>query len=145
MSEEETKNEECEIEEIPFHDSNSPSNIPRKISIHQLVEAGRVQNIPALLQRTPALINSHNKEGYTPLHTACLKGLTDCAQILLEIGSTQSPKIDIEGRDKTGWTPLHCASLNGHKECVAMLIENKADVNAVTTNGSTALHYAASW
>lgn len=141
---EEEKNEECEIVEVALADSGS-SSVPRKISIHQLVDAERIQSIPALLQRTPALINSRNKEGYTPLHTACLKGQTDCIRILLEIGESQSPKIDIESRDKTGWTPLHCAALNGHLECVTMLIEKKADVNAVTTNGSTALHYAAAW
>ena len=122
----------------------SPS-ISRKISIHQLVEADRAQNIPAVLQRTPALINSHNKEGYTPLHTACLKGLEECVQVLLQVGMNQSPKIEINAKDSTGWSPLHCASLNGHLACVELLIQNNADVNAVTNNGSTALHYAASW
>ena len=40
---------------------------------------------------------------------------------------------------------LHCASLNGHTECVKILLAHGADVNSITSNGNTALHYAASW
>ena len=134
-------------EELPedIAESQLSPSIPRRISIHQLVEAERPKNIAPLLQKTPALINSHNKEGYTPLHTACLKGLVECVETLLEIGEAQTPKIQIDAKDSTGWTPLHCASLNGHTECVKILLAHGADVNSITSNGNTALHYAASW
>ncbi|KAJ8667125.1 hypothetical protein QAD02_008787 [Eretmocerus hayati] len=44
--------------------------------------------------------------------------------------------------DESGKTVLHCASWKGFLKIVKILIEFNANVNAQTTNGFTALHYA---
>ena len=123
---------------------DSPS-VVRRLSIHQVVDGSCEEDVIAVLKKKPALINSKNKEGYTPLHTACLKGNFECAELLITLGDKQKPRIDLDAKDPTGWTPIHCASLNGHADCVRLLLEKGADARATTSNGSTALHYAASW
>jgi ankyrin repeat protein len=40
-------------------------------------------------------------------------------------------------KDAYGWTPLHYAAFKGHKEVAALLLDNKAEVNAKCTNGSS--------
>lgn len=47
-------------------------------------------------------------------------------------------------RDNFDYTALHYAARNGNEDiCHLLLEEGKADVNAVTKGGSTALHRAA--
>ena len=47
-------------------------------------------------------------------------------------------------RDNCDYTALHYAARNGNEEiCQLLLDEGKADVNARTKSGSTALHRAA--
>ncbi len=51
---------------------------------------------------------------------------------------------DINGKDPVlGQTPLALAAIRDHPEAVDLLLEKGADVNAVTIDGSTALHSAA--
>jgi ankyrin repeat protein len=51
------------------------------------------------------------------------------------------PELDVDGyKDGGGWTAFYFACFKGHTECARLLIEHKADVNAKTTSGASALH-----
>lgn len=48
-------------------------------------------------------------------------------------------------QDEEEWTPLHHAVDGNHLEAARLLLEHKADVNAVTSNGDSALLLAIRW
>ncbi len=81
-------------------------------------------------------INCADKDGTTPLHWACEKGLSEIAKILIERGGY------INRRNKDGWTPLHWACVLGHSETAKIIIDKGANVNYTVKHGVTALHYA---
>jgi hypothetical protein len=60
----------------------------------------------------------------------------------------EHPEVDVDGHKDQEGTPaggrgLFWACTNGHTECAQLLIDYKADVNAKTDNGESALHGAA--
>ena len=63
-------------------------------------------------------LNTTNKDGWTPLHTACRWGHKDTVISLLEKGA------DVNTPDNDGDTPLNNARRRGHKD-IAILIEEK--------------------
>jgi len=73
-------------------------------------------------------------EGYTPLHRAVLLGKTNIARFLMKNGAT----ILGEGGP---WrrTMLHDAVFTGNYDLVKSLVEKNADLNAVDSEGFTAL------
>jgi len=54
-------------------------------------------------------------------------------------------KADVNYMVKSGITPLMGASLHNYSDVVKMLVENKANVNASATKGSTALKLASKY
>lgn len=73
------------------------------------------------------------------LHVAAIKGLDECARILLEANAL--PNI----HDASGFTPIVLASRNGHADVVKTLIKGKCNVNKATFRiRATAAHWAAS-
>lgn len=101
--------------------------------------AGRKSAVIAMLDRDPALLESHSSDGWTPLHLAAFFGHLDLANALLDLGA------NVNARSTNGLKnmPLHAASAGGHAEVVALLLKRGADVNAVQGGGWTALHSAA--
>jgi hypothetical protein len=80
----------------------------------------------------------------TPLHLACSFGQQAIAKSLLRKGASRT------ARDSKQRTPLHDACQAGHLFLVALLVGKPGrykltpdEVNAVTVNGCTPLHYAA--
>jgi len=78
-------------------------------------------------------VNSHDEQAL--LHAAW-KGRLDAVRWLVEHGARLN-------RDGKQWAALHYAVFAGHAEIVAYLIGRGADVNALSTNGSTPLMMAA--
>lgn len=75
-----------------------------------------------------------NKKGLTVLHFACNHGIREIVNDLL----SYYPDINIrDGHERT------CLMVTDDFEIANILIENGIDVNAVTNEGITALHYAA--
>lgn len=75
--------------------------------------------------------------GLTPLHSACMNGNLQCAQVLTEKGAR------VESVDAAGLTPLHYASINGYLQVVKWLIED-VDASPMVTSkkGRTPRVYA---
>lgn len=84
-----------------------------------------------------------NFSGYTALHWAAYTGREECLEILLGDSSDKSSSILLtESQTEDGKTALHIAALRGHLNFIRSLISYGADINAVSSNGWTALHYA---
>ena len=81
-------------------------------------------------------INKANALGEQALLHAAWKGRLDAVRWLVEHGA----RLDRQGKE---WAALHYAAFAGHAEVVAYLLERGADVNALSTNGSTPLMMAA--
>jgi hypothetical protein len=82
-------------------------------------------------------VNEKNKQGWTPLHFATVRGKTGCAEVLVSNGAS------LDERTGTLKTPLHFAADRGYLEIAKLLVENGADLAAQDDEGWTPLHYAA--
>ena len=73
------------------------------------------------------------------MHAACIEGLTDCSEALLEAGADlQQPSGDMSNNA----TPLHLAAEYSHHKLVELLLEKGADANARDSNGKSPLELA---
>jgi ankyrin repeat protein/membrane-associated phospholipid phosphatase len=89
--------------------------------LHRLVigfgDAQELQYLDLLLERMPALIDSRNDSGQTPLHLALVLDKLDLAKELLARGT------DVNLRDNSGRTLFDVACQLGHTPVVAHLTE----------------------
>lgn len=84
-------------------------------------------------------LEKKNKNGETPLHTACIKGKYEQAKELLKLGAQANTK------DFNGWTPLHEASNHGFADIVALLLDYNGIIDCVAgEDNDTPLHDAVS-
>jgi hypothetical protein len=82
-------------------------------------------------------VNEKNRQGWTPLHFATVRGKTDCAAVLIAEG------VKLDERTGTLKTPLHLAADRGYLAIAQLLVENGATLSAKDDEGWTPLHYAA--
>ena len=85
-----------------------------------------------LLKRR-ARVNTRNRNGETALSLAAFHGKLAFVRRLVEAGA------DV---NLYSWPPLIYAAFKGHAEVAEYLLGKGAEVNATTTNGSTALLFA---
>jgi ankyrin repeat protein len=87
-------------------------------------------------------VNLANKDGKTPLLTACWQGKAECVAMLLD---KAGDRVDVNLADKYGATPLFAACYEDQAECVAMLLDkasDRLDVNRTLPSDSTVpLHW----
>jgi hypothetical protein len=95
-------------------------------------------NIPMmeLFVKHGADVNHENRFHEQAVMLASWKGQREAAGWLVLHGA----RVNREGNE---WSALHYATFAGHTEIAQFLLENKADVNARSTNGSTVLMMAA--
>ena len=95
-------------------------------------------NIPMmeLFLTRGATLDKVNRFGEQALLHAAWKGHLPAVRWLVERGA----KLDREGKQ---WAALHYAAFAGNEAIVGYLLERGADVNALSTNGSTPLMMAA--
>merc|ERR1711871_1175943 len=74
--------------------------------------------------------------GTTPLHVCARDGV-----VFTDI--IKSLRINTNVKDSNGRFPLHMAAIGGHGDACRALISLGADINAVDSDGATALHLAA--
>ncbi|CAH2039422.1 unnamed protein product, partial [Iphiclides podalirius] len=123
--------------------------------------ASNKEIINVLAQKKATSLNVYNKQGYTPLHMACLADAPDCVRALLLAGADVNlsaakrsqpsnalpgivgdilqdnhPKLYQQDM-KHGGTPLHWAV---SREVVDALVDKNCDINALNFDGRSALH-----
>ncbi|XP_050351529.1 85/88 kDa calcium-independent phospholipase A2 [Nymphalis io] len=115
-----------------------------------------------LIGKTANLLNKYNKQGYTPLHMACIANAPDCVRALIMAGADvnlpatpggtyttstipgivgdvlQDSQSKLFQQDmKRGGTPLHWAI---SREVLEALADKNCDIHAKNFDGRTALH-----
>ena len=118
-------------------DVNAVGDRQGRTSLHLAVEL-RQEDLVSLLLIRGANVNAQDLHGETPLHTAanfrCMAGL-NIMMLLLENGANPNAMMKYNNK-----RPLHLA---GSLEARRALLAKGAEVDAVTTNGLTALHVSA--
>ncbi len=121
--------------------------IEKRVNISRPI--GQLQNTPlqiAVMKGHPeiaALLRKHgaqhskDAQGYTSLHMAAKKGLTEEVKTLVLQG------IGVDERSNNQETALHCASFHGHADVARILLSAGANVNAQEQGGLSSLHLAA--
>jgi ankyrin repeat protein len=105
--------------------------------LHAAVRQNAVNAAQTLLNADPALANSQNLEGRSPLHDAAQLGITGLVKLL------EDYRADIEIRDKEGNTPLMAATSRGAIPAVELLANTyRADPSTSNAQGDTPLHVA---
>jgi ankyrin repeat protein len=127
----------------------------------ELVKAGELGKVRALLSANFLLASQRLASGESPLMAALYRGHHDIVDAVIEAGA----EIDVFAAAATGrmgdlrrsatdatvnsyaydgWTPLHLAAFFGHEEAARFLLDAGADVHAVSRNGltNTPLHAA---
>ena len=103
--------------------------------VFNVARNGSEKEIAQIYMETPEIINSKNKEGYTPFLLACYNGNIEVVKFLIT-------KVEnINGESKYG-TPLMAAVYKRDEEVINILLNHKVDVNISDNKGTTALHYA---
>lgn len=98
--------------------------------------------IVKLLISNGADIHAINSAGSIPLHRAVMHSDREMAQILIQAGSC------VNLQDFKDYTSLHWATLRGCSragDTLILLIDNGVDIDRVTIEGDTALHFAATY
>ncbi|HBL98966.1 TPA: hypothetical protein DDZ86_04985 [Candidatus Dependentiae bacterium] len=85
-----------------------------------------------------SLVNSQDKNGWTPLLMAAQKGNFDMVKYLIKKGANVNTKDSVHHV-----TPLHFAALRNDFAAVHLLIKNGASITSKDIEGKTALQYAA--
>ena len=99
---------------------------------------GHTKTMATLLQKRGLNVNALGQPGnVSALGIAAAVGNTDMTRLLLV------SKADINHKDDNTRTPLMNASMEGRDQAVGVLLEFKADANAQSRTGQTALALAA--
>lgn len=96
-----------------------------------------MKDIALELIKARANVNVFDNYGKTPLHIACIQGVTSVVEPLLNAKAhIQQPQLN------DSMTPLHLASLNHHIRLIALLLARGANIKACDAQGHTPLHSA---
>lgn len=103
--------------------------------------SGKLDDVKALIEAHPDLVNARNKNEKTPLFFAISMNRPEIFEYLIEHGA------DIHAADNSGLTPLHISAFTRpYKDSSALakrLVELGADIEAKDKFGDTPLHVAA--
>jgi ankyrin repeat protein len=108
-----------------------------KGDIHALAAKGKVQEVEALLNERPKLVNLVDKMDYgTPLHWAAVYGQEEACRLLLDRGA------DVNAVDDCDDTPLFWSIASGERKIVRLLLDNGASLELTNSEGRTPLQHA---
>jgi hypothetical protein len=114
----------------------SLSTIVMAEPIVDAAKIGDLKSVQRILEQDPDKLNATDKEKYTALHWACMRGHWDLAQYLIEKGAD----LNIKGGD--GGTPLQWTVHHDYVEIVKLMIGKGAQLNSQNQWGMTELHTA---
>jgi ankyrin repeat protein len=101
---------------------------------------GTGPEVAAALQKDPELRSRRSPNGWTALHFAAFEDNPQTAAVLLDAGA----EVDARAKNEFNNTPLQVAMLTRSARVTRVLLARGASVKAVTHEGITALHEAAS-
>lgn len=90
----------------------------------KFADATSVEKIIGIAAGNSEIINSTNKDLFTPLHFAAHSGDPMVAQLLIDAGAKTNPQSSASNRF---WTPIHYAAQFGHAAVVKALIDSGVD------------------
>ena len=114
-------------------------------SVHTCIKDGDLLTLRNRLEQAlhiagpAAVFSERDTKGETVLHAAAVAGRVEVAELLMELGGADFMNIRSANFEDT---PLHFACMEENGEVAKLLVKYGADVNAVNSNGKSALHYA---
>ena len=99
----------------------------------EMASTGNLTAISDILERSPNLINTQDKDGMTCLHWAADRGFISIVQYLLSHGA------NVNATDHCGNSPLHIATMSRQKEVVRLLLDAGADTTLVNCEGEAVI------
>ena len=114
---------------------NKTMGVCKKTLLHKSVEHNRLGMVQYLLEKGAKHVYDIN--GNRPLHSACLSGSREIADLLIEHGA------DKEIANIEGDLPIHLAAASGNVELLKCLIDHGTDMKSKGWAGNFALHFAA--
>ena len=142
-----------------------------QLDVFEAAATGQVDQLRALLEKDPSLVNTYSPDGFTPLGFAAFFGQAETLNALLAAGaavnaaSREAMKMsplgsalavqrndlartliehgaDVNAKAANDLTPLHTAAARGNLESAKLLLEHGADINAMSTDGKLPVAYA---
>ena len=105
--------------------------------VHDACRKGEIQTVEYCVGQCAVDINTRNKEGATPLHTAAMYGHLPVIKYLVKQGC--DPQI----RDVDGNLPVHYVALSGYMTVVKYFNEQlHFDISSTNNQGQTPIHLA---
>jgi hypothetical protein len=129
------KGQQVGIHRPIFHIINTA--IP--MDFFNVIRQGELEILKASLKEDPALLETKDPRGFTPLILATYSGKQEIARYLIECGA------DVNARDAAGNTALMGICFKGETQLAHLLLAHGADVNLQNFNGATALIFAATF
>eukprot|EP00644_Phytophthora_capsici_P016341 jgi/Phyca11/117914/e_gw1.34.64.1 len=118
-------------------DVNQQDDVSLLAPVHNAIIMGNKALFRRLL-KAGADVELADREGFTPLHWASVRGYLEIVAQLIEISGA-----DINRQDAMGWTPLHIACFKGFPDLVEyLLVERRARADVEDCNGFTPLMFA---
>ncbi|WP_257670612.1 ankyrin repeat domain-containing protein [Parapedobacter tibetensis] len=110
-----------------------------ELTIHEAAAAGLLEQVQAMVENTPSLLDEVSDHGFTPLGIATHFGNEDVVHFLLAKGA------DANVQSQNGYNvyPLHTAIGSGFEHIAKMLMEAGAEVNVLQSSRTSPLHVAA--
>lgn len=118
-------------------DVNQQDDVSLLAPVHNAIIMGNKALFRRLL-KAQADVELADREGFTPLHWASVRGYLDIVAQLVEISGA-----DVNRQDAMGWTPLHIACFKGYPDLVEYLIvERHAKTEVEDCYGFTPMMFA---
>ena len=107
-------------------------------AVNAAAKQGHDKCLSAVIQYGGADLSKVDKNGFAPIHAACLAGRIACLILLLDHGV----EANVPTANERGNTPAALCCMVGHVKCLALLLDRGADPDLVDKGGSTPIHYA---
>ena len=97
---------------------------------------GRTEELQALLDDDPSLLEAVSDDGFTPLHLAAFFGQVKAVELLLNRGAECDPV----SANPMKVHPINSAAAGAHEVVVHLLLDHGADADATMAGGYRPLH-----